>query len=82
MSNPNPEDLLPKTSKKTSASMAETKATITHKIATAINETEYAQRVAKTLRLKNERLAHEASLLADEQKKLTSKRSVKKVKTN
>ena len=79
MNNTNQEDLIQKTFKNTSAS--ESKATITHKIAIAIIETEYKKRVAKTLRLKNERLAHEASLLATP-KKLTSKRSVKKVKTN
>ncbi|HWD12150.1 hypothetical protein P8H26_02140 [Pseudochrobactrum sp. sp1633] len=79
MNNTNQEDLIQKTFKNTSAS--ESKATITHKIAIAIIETEYKKRVAKTLRLKNERLAHEASLLATPTK-LTSKRSVKKVKTS
>ena len=78
MSNPNPEDHLQRTFKKTSDSSSESKAAITHKIAIAMNETEYKKRVAKTFRLKNERLAHEASLLATP-KKLTSKRSVKKV---
>lgn len=81
MNNTNQEDLMQKTFKNTSPSASESKATITHKIAIAIIETEYKKRVAKTLRLKNERLAHEASLLATPQK-LTSKRSVKKVKTN
>lgn len=81
MNNTNQEDLMQKTFKNTSPSAPGSKATITHKIAIAIIETEYKKRVAKTLRLKNERLAHEASLLATP-KKLTSKRSVKKVKTN
>lgn len=82
VSDSNPADVLIKTAKKPTASISETRAAITHKIATAINESEYAKRVAKTLRLKNERLAHEESALAEQPKQLTSKRKVKKVKTN
>lgn len=82
MSNQTPADFLEKTAKKPSASIAETRADITHKIATAINESEYAKRVAKTLRLRNERLAHEESSLPAKQKKTTSKRVIKKAKTN
>lgn len=81
MSNQTPAYFLEKTAKKASASIAETRADITHKIATAINESEYAKRVAKTLRLKNERLAQADISTPAQADKVKSKNVFKKAKS-
>lgn len=65
MSTANQESLSKDTNIKPAYSRSETKADITHSIATAMNESEYTKRVAKTHRLKKARLAQEPDLIPD-----------------
>lgn len=81
MSHPIQGPLSKQSNKKPSVSIAETRAETTHKIATAINESEYAKRVAKTLRLKNERLAQADISTPAQANKGKSKNVLKKAKS-
>lgn len=78
MSTVNQESLSKNTNIKPAYSRSETKADITHSIATAMNESEYAKRVAKTSRLKKARLAQEADLIPVPMKKAKPKLVAKK----
>lgn len=78
MSSTNQESLSKDTQIKPAYSRSETKADITHSIATAMNESEYAKRVAKTRRLKKARLEQEADSIAVPAKKVKPKLVAKK----
>lgn len=73
MSTINQESLSKDTNIKPAYSRSESKADITHSIATAMNESEYAKRLAKTRRLKKARLAQEADLIPVPAKKAKPK---------
>lgn len=81
MSTVNQESLSKDTNIKPAYSRSETKADITHSIATAMNESEYAKRVAKTRRLKKARLAQEADSIPVLAKKAKPKLVAKKENT-
>lgn len=72
------ESLSKDTNIKPAYSRLETKADITHNIATAMNESEYAKRIAKTRRLKKARLAQEAGVSSVTAKKAKPKLAAKK----